>query len=82
MQIIAIDNLNYSNEENEGDEPPPRYFIELDPIDEEIENEETFFDLDDIDMDIEVINCTRAVSCENLGHCRVYTKSIFDNFRF
>ena len=32
---IAIDNLNYSDEDNQGDEPPPGYFIELDPIDEE-----------------------------------------------
>ena len=39
---IAIDNLNYSDEDNQGDEPPPGYFIELDPIDEEIENEEDF----------------------------------------
>ena len=52
---VAFDNLNYSDEENEGDEPPPGYFIELDPIDEEIENEEDYFDLNDIDIDIEVI---------------------------
>ena len=51
---VAFDNLNYSDEENEGDEPPPGYFIELDPIDDEIENEEDFFDLNDIDIDIDV----------------------------
>ena len=43
---IAFDNLNYSDEDNEGDEPPPGYITELDPIDEEIQNEENFFDLE------------------------------------
>ena len=51
---VAFDNLNYSDGENEGFEPPSGYFIELDPIDDEIENEEDFFDLNDIDIDIDV----------------------------